>query len=214
MKLQLSGEMRSGLRDANVWGTLPGATDEEILMLAHHDAYFEGAIDNASGMAVMVGLAEYFSKIPQAQRRRTLRFVTTSGHHAGSLGVNWMHDNRATALGKTVLMLNCEHVSATQTYVRGPVLRKSNNIAARRWWVYGSDTLAALSHRAWRTFGVTTYHDMEERCCGDSSAISRDVPNIVLMESPVFYHTDHDSPDIVPEAGVEARDACLRQDHR
>ena len=72
--------------------------------------YFEGAIDNASGMAVMVGLAEYFSKIPQAQRRRTLKFVTTSGHHAGSAGVNWMHDNRQTFFAKTAVAFNVEHV--------------------------------------------------------------------------------------------------------
>lgn len=203
-KVQLNGEMRSGLRDANVWGTLPGATDEDILLFAHHDAYFEGAIDNASGMAVMVGLAEYFSKIPQAQRRRTLRFVTTSGHHAGSLGVRWMHDNRDTFFAKTAMFINVEHVSATQTYIRGPVLRKSNNIAARRWWVFGSEKLASVALETFRTFGVTVYHDMEERCCGDSSAVSHDVPNVVLMESPVFYHTDHDRPDIVPDAGLEA----------
>jgi len=204
VKAQLTGETRNGLRDANVWGTLPGATDEDILVFAHHDAYFEGAIDNASGMAVMVALAEHFSKVPQAQRRRMIRFVTTSGHHAGSLGVQWMHDNRQTFFAKTAVAFNVEHVSATQTYIRGPVVRKSNNVAARRWWVYGSDRLSSIAHNAFRTFGVTVYHDMEERCCGDSIAISHDVPNIVLMESPVYYHTDQDSPDIVPAAGLEA----------
>ncbi len=204
VKAMLVGETRSALKDANVWGTLPGATDEDILIFAHHDAYFEGAIDNASGMAVMVGLAEYFSKVPQAQRRRTLKFVTTSGHHAGSTGVAWMHDNRQTLFAKTAVALNVEHVSATQTYIRGPVLRQSNNIAARRWWVYGSSKLATLALNAFKTFGVTVYHEMEETCCGDSSAIQRDVPNVVLMESPVYYHTDHDRPDVVPEAGLEA----------
>ena len=204
VKALLLGETRSGLKDANVWGTLPGATDEDILIFAHHDAYFEGAIDNASGMAVMVGLAEYFSKIPQAQRRRTLRFVTTSGHHAGSTGVQWMHDNRQTFFAKTAVAFNVEHVAATQTYIRGPVLRQSNNIAARRWWVYGSSKLASLALNAFRTFGVTVYHEMEEACCGDSSAIQRDVPNVVIMESPVYYHTDYDRPDIVPDAGLEA----------
>ena len=54
--------------------------------MAHHDAFYEGALDNASGMAVMLGLAEYYSKIPREQRRRTLKFVTTSGHHDGSDG--------------------------------------------------------------------------------------------------------------------------------
>ena len=204
VKALLVGETRSGLKDANVWGTLPGATDEDILIFAHHDAYFEGAIDNASGMAVMVGLAEYFSKIPQAQRRRTLKFVTTSGHHAGSTGVQWMHDNRQTFFAKTAVAFNVEHVSSTQTYVRGPVLRQSNNVSARRWFVYGSSKLASIALNAFKTFGVTVYHDMEEVCCGDSSAIQRDVPNVVIMESPVYYHTDHDSPDVVPAAGLEA----------
>ena len=204
VKALLVGETRSGLKDANVWGTLPGATDEDILIFAHHDAYFEGAIDNASGMAVMVGLAEYFSKIPQAQRRRTLKFVTTSGHHAGSTGVQWMHDNRQTFFAKTAVAFNVEHVSSTQTYVRGPVLRQSNNVSARRWFVYGSSKLASIALNAFKTFGVTVYHDMEEVCCGDSSAIQRDVPNVVIMESPVYYHTDHDRPDVVPEVGLEA----------
>jgi len=204
VKALLVGETKSGLKDANVWGTLPGATDEEILIFAHHDAYFEGAIDNASGMAVMVGLAEYFSKVPQAQRRRTLKFVTTSGHHAGSAGVNWMHDNRQTFFAKTAVAFNVEHVSSTQTYIRGPVLRQSNNISARRWWVYGSNKLSSIALNAFRTFGVTVYHEMEDTCCGDSSAIQRDVPNVVIMESPVYYHTDHDRPDVVPEAGLEA----------
>jgi hypothetical protein len=204
VKALLVGETKTGLRDANVWGTLPGATDEEILIFAHHDAYFEGAIDNASGMAVMVGLAEYFSKIPQAQRRRTLKFVTTSGHHAGSAGVAWMHENRQTFFAKTAVAFNVEHVSATQTYIRGPVLRQSNNVAARRWWVYGSSKLSSIALNAFRTFGVTLYHEMEDTCCGDSSAIQRDVPNVVIMESPVYYHTDHDSPDVVPESGLEA----------
>ena len=41
--IELTTEMRSGLRDASVWGTLPGTTDEDIIIMAHHDAFFEGA---------------------------------------------------------------------------------------------------------------------------------------------------------------------------
>ena len=124
VKMNLAVEMKSGLRDANVWGVLPGATDEDIVIMAHHDAYFEGALDNASGISVMLALAEHFSKIPQAQRRRTLKFVTTSGHHNGSLGTLWMHDNAKTFLTKTALLLNCEHVSVTQTLLLGEQLQE------------------------------------------------------------------------------------------
>ena len=51
---------------------------------------------------------------------------------------------------------------------------------------------SSIALNAFRTFGVTVYHEMEDTCCGDSSAIQRDVPNVVIMESPVYYHTDHD----------------------
>ena len=204
VKLTLDVDVRSGLRDASVWGELPGTTDEDIIIMAHHDAYFEGALDNASGMSVMLGLAEYFSKIPQAERRRTIKFVTTSGHHAGSLGTKWMSDNKATFLAKTALMINCEHVSVTQTYPWGPNLRKSNQTDARRWWVYGSDKLADTVLNAYRTFGVAVYHEMEPNASGDMGQVSKDAPSMQLIESPNFYHSDHDRPEVVPAAGLEA----------
>ena len=202
----LATEQRRGLRDASVWGSLPGTSDEDIIIMAHHDAYFEGALDNASGMAVMLGLAEYFSKIPQAERRRTIKFVTTSGHHAGSAGTAWMHDNRATFLAKTALAINCEHVSVTQAYYdrMQPVMHKSDNIDARRWWVHGSSRLASAVLNAYKLFGVTIYDTMDPRTTGDMSAIDTDVPSIQLIESAVYYHTDHDTPDVVPAAGLEA----------
>ena len=204
VNLQLDVEERSGLRDASVWGELPGTTDEDIIIMAHHDAYFEGALDNASGMSVMLGLAEYFSKIPQAQRRRTLKFVSTSGHHAGSLGTKWMSDNKSTFLAKTALMINCEHVSVTQTYPWASDLRKSNQTDARRWWVFGSKQLADVVLGAYRTFGVAVYHEMEPNASGDMGPVSRDAPSIQMIESPNFYHSDHDRPEVVPAAGLEA----------
>jgi len=204
--LELATETRSELKDANVWGTLPGTTDEDMIIMAHHDAFYEGALDNASGMAVMLGLAEYYSKIPREQRRRTLKFVTTSGHHAGSDGTRWMHDNRATFLAKTALMINCEHVSAIQVHWDrfGANIRRSDNIAARRWWVNGSSGLARVVLGAYKMFGVTIYDDMDQTTTGDMSHVDRDAPSVQLIESALFYHTDQDKPDYVPNPGMEA----------
>ena len=195
-------EMRSGLTDSSVWGMLPGTTDEDIIVFAHHDAVFSGALDNASGMSVMVALAEYFAKIPREQRRRTIKFVTTAGHHNGSFGTLWMHDNRATFLAKTALMINCEHVSVVQTYPWGPALRESDNIDARRWYIYGSRKLASLVLHDWNMFGVTLYDTMEPNASGDGGHVELDAPMVQMIESPAFYHTD--MPEIVPAAGLEA----------
>ena len=59
VRVRLATEVRPGLRDASVWGVLPGTTTEDIVIMAHHDSYFYGSLDNASGMSVMLGLAEY-----------------------------------------------------------------------------------------------------------------------------------------------------------
>ena len=59
--------MVPNLKTATIWGTLPGMTDEKIYVLAHRDAWFEGASDDASGEATMLGVAEYFAKVPLAK---------------------------------------------------------------------------------------------------------------------------------------------------
>ena len=98
VKLRIKSQTKfvPNLKSTSVWGTLPGATDENVILMAHQDAYFDGALDNASGMAVMLALAEHYAKIPQAQRRRTILFVATAGHHAGSPNSKWLHQSTAT----------------------------------------------------------------------------------------------------------------------
>ena len=201
--VKLAAETRSGLKDNNVWGTLPGATSEEIVVFAHHDGYFESAFDNATGVSTVIALAEYFAKIPQAQRKRTLKFVSTAAHHAGSPGTRWMYDNLSGAMSNTVLVINCEHTAITQQYFQGSALRRSNAINAERWWVHGSDRLAAISLDAYQRFGVAVLEGMEPGASGDMGPIGRVVPSIMLITSPFYYHSDHDRASDVPEAGLE-----------
>src|SRR4051794_31193097 len=84
LKMKLSVDIKDGLTSSNVWGTLPGMTDENIIILAHQDGYYEAALDNASGQSVMMTLLDYFSQIPKEQRRRSITFVATASHHQGS----------------------------------------------------------------------------------------------------------------------------------
>src|SRR5262245_65361235 len=79
--LNVQAERKTGLKAASVLGTLPGTTDEDIWIIAHLDGYFEGALDNASGVAVMMGLLEHYAKVPASGRRRNIRFMGSVGHH-------------------------------------------------------------------------------------------------------------------------------------
>jgi Peptidase family M28 len=204
LKMKVSVERKDGLTSSNVWGTLPGTTDENIIVIAHQDGYYEASLDNASGQSVMMTLLDYFSQVPKDQRRRSLIFVATAGHHVGSPGTKWMHDNRATVLAKTALMINCEHVSVSDTKYWNGVLRKANIVAPRRWWINGSERLFDTVLKSYATFGVGLIADMDPNASGDMGVVAKDVPSIQIIRSPVTKHTDDDKPEWVPAAGLEA----------
>ena len=84
VKIRLDVKAVPGLKSSTVWGSFPGTTDETIYVIAHRDGWFEGSNDNGTGVATMIGLAEYFAKIPKEQRRRTIYFLGTTGHHDGT----------------------------------------------------------------------------------------------------------------------------------
>ena len=204
LHMKLTVELRDGLSSSNVWGTLPGTTDENIIVIAHQDGYYEAALDNASGQSVMVALLDYFSQIPKEQRRRSITFVATAGHHVGSPGTKWMHDHRDTVLAKTALMINCEHVSVSDTKYWNGALRKANIVAPRRWWIYGSERLFDTVLKSYATFGVGLIADMDPNASGDMGIVAKDMPSIQIIRSPVTKHTDDDKPEWVPAAGLEA----------
>jgi hypothetical protein len=200
--LKVASEMRSGLKTASVLGTLPGATDEEILIMAHIDAYFDGAIDNGSGVAVMMGLMEHFAKVPQAQRRRAIRFMGSAGHHGGP-GASWLHDRRDTELARTALMINLEHVAAVRTKYWGSRLRMTTAVSPMRWWVFGSRSLLDVALTSFSRFNVGLTADMDPNASGEMGAVARDVPSIQVITSPEPKHTEQDGIEWVPANGLE-----------
>jgi hypothetical protein len=205
--ISLDAGMVEGLKSANIWGTLPGMTDENILVISHMDSYFEGASDNASGIATMLSLAEFYSKIPKSQRKRTITFVGTGAHHAGSPGTAWMHENMQPFFAKTALILNCEHTAETEIYYWGrpPVVRMSTSSSGVRMFaINGGRPLDDLVTKAFQTFGVGTLAQPEVNAPGDMSHIFRDAPALQTINIPVQYHTDMDTPSLIPAPGLEA----------
>jgi hypothetical protein len=202
VRLQLETEMRSGLKTASVIGTLPGRTDEDVTIIAHMDGYFQAALDNGSGLAVMIGLLEHYAKVPRAERRRSIRFIGSAGHHGGP-GARWLHDQRDSALATTALAINLEHVAAVRTKYWGPRLRMTTAVSPMRWWVNGSPRLLDISMAAFRRFNVGITADMDPGASGEASALARDVPMIQVITSPEVKHTEQDTPAWVPAAGLE-----------
>lgn len=200
LKLKLVTEEREGLKTGNVWGVLPGASDEQMLVMAHTDAFFEGAMDNASGLAMMLDIARHYASLPRERRPRTLVFLTTPDHHHGSVGIQWVRDNYEWS--KVALIVNCEHPSQTLLYNLDAGLMTANEVSARRWYVGGSDALRTLVRNSFREFGVATYRKSEVRPGGELSQIFTKAPSFHIIDH-VIYHTTLDTPDLVPAWGLE-----------
>jgi len=193
------------LKEDIVIGKLDGMTDENIVMIAHTDGYFQGAIDDGAGTAALLGTAEYFAKMPKEQRRRTMYFVALPDHHGGDYGGAWLHKNFQTVFAKTAVLANSEHVAVTNPVWDRPwgsnvepTLVATNSGAPSWWGVYGSDRLAHIVVDDFAVFGVPT-QIAGGGSAGQLARLQFDAPSFYLHNKGVYYHCDEDTPDKVPE---------------
>lgn len=72
-------------RDRNVIATIPGASDEKVVVGAHYDSVWRGpgAIDNATGVEGVLRIAEHFAGRPLP---RTLELVAFGAEEVGLVG--------------------------------------------------------------------------------------------------------------------------------
>lgn len=89
---------------ANVYAEIRGASrpDEVVTLGAHFDAFYEGADDNSSSVAVMLEVARL---VAQAPRERTVRVVGYDLEEFGLLGSTRM--TRSASIASKTLVLDC-----------------------------------------------------------------------------------------------------------
>jgi hypothetical protein len=209
LKIRLDAKWAADQKSFLVWGTLPGVTDETIYVIAHRDGWFHASGDNASGVATMLGLAEYYAKVPRNQRRRTMIFIGTDGHHhisPGGYGREWLAANRERFFSKTALMINAEHPS--QVLTRGGTAGWTESITPLQWYAGGASRpqLTTIAGAAFREFGVPLWDQPSATPpAGDLSPFSGFMPGVVIQSNDFMYmHTSGDSPDNVAPTGLEA----------
>jgi len=200
-----SVEFRTGLYTNSVWGTLPGMTDENILIMAHTEAPMQGAMDNASGIGTMIELAQYYASLPTSQRKRTITFLTTSAHHtpAPNAGIQWVRKNMGPFFEKTALIVNCEHTAGMVLVDVGSDLVGSNVVAPARFFMQGSDELKSLVTKTFVDYGVGHYSRPAAGSGGELGELRGLAPGFHVLNDEA-YHTDLDIPQYVPEAGLES----------
>lgn len=112
------------VRSANVLARLPGSdralAAEQVVLTAHldhlgvdaavdGDAIYNGAYDNASGVAVLLEVARGMLALPEAPRRSVV-FAAVTGEERGLLGSDYLAQHGDKTLGTVVANLNLDMV--------------------------------------------------------------------------------------------------------
>jgi peptidase M28-like protein len=211
IRLALTSDEKSGLTSGNAIATIPGKSPRRIIVNAHADGYFQGGDDNASGLAVLVGLAKYFAKQPQPTH--TLMFVASGGHHGPGNGPTALVAAHPELKENTSLVINLEHVAYLDV-VRGKT-RATNN-TGMTWETSVTESAKAVGvtnqspflidlwSRAPRCFGVATYQSGGTAVPGDLGGYrTLGVPMTQMIQSGTFYHSSGDVYEQVPAEGLE-----------
>lgn len=116
--VSISNNLRE-LTSSNVIGYIKGTEqpDEAIIYMAHWDHFgldfsrpddkiFNGAQDNAGGVAALLALAEKFKAGPPP--KRSVAFVAVTAEERGLLGSAWYADNPLFPVNKTVAGINMD----------------------------------------------------------------------------------------------------------
>ena len=206
LRLRLDVDEVAGLTTASVLGEVPAATEdaERIVIVTHRDAFFEGASDNASGVATAIELIRYSAQVPRSQRRRTVEVIGTPGHHnLASTGHAWLEENRDRLLRNVVLLLNAEHTAHAFVDRWAGALRPTNSLGAFTWRIHGSAKLLEIANRSFDEFGIPRWAEMGGPT-GEISRVRSLVPSVVLMHAGALLHSNAETAVTVPASGLAA----------
>jgi hypothetical protein len=113
IEITLDAKFIKNYKTRNVIGSIKGISnsDSTIVVIAHYDhlgkmgkdIYFPGANDNASGVAMILNLAKYYSK---NRPKHTMIFIALSGEELGILGAKAFTDHPLIDLSKIKFLVN------------------------------------------------------------------------------------------------------------
>ncbi len=114
-KVNIENELQKKFKASNVCARVKGTSmpDSFIIITAHYDhlggmgkdTYFPGANDNASGVALLMNLAQYYAKNPQAY---SMVFIAFAGEEAGLKGSKYFTEDPLIPLKNIRFLVNTD----------------------------------------------------------------------------------------------------------
>jgi len=189
----------------NVIAVLPGRTDEFILLTCHHDAPFASAVEDASGLSVLLVLAEAFAQSAQPLERG-LVFLASSGHFHGAIGCReFVGKHRGGLLEKIVAVIGIEHIAEEVQGDDDGQYAKTGQAETRALFVDKTpELLRVLEEEVQRvdlnrTLAVDAYLFGSEPPCDSAPFFTAGIPSVCHISGPLYLFDPHDTIDMVRE---------------
>jgi Peptidase family M28 len=102
---------REEVESHNVVGELDGADDETVMIGSHHDGPWASAVEDGSGISLVLAQATYWAAQPVGRRPHRLVFLLQGGHMSGGAGLRGYIEAHRTELAEVVLEVHLEHAA-------------------------------------------------------------------------------------------------------
>ena len=212
VRIDLATETFRDLKATNAVAVIPGRSPETIVLNAHADAWFDGAGDNADGLAVLVALARHYGKAA-VPPERTLVFVASAGHHTpGINGPRSFVAANPDLATQAAMLVNIEHVAqrnfspARTTSADGyrEAVADSGEAPIAVGVTNNAPFLQALIDRGPATYGVNFIAERSTFQSGETGGWSElKVAKVSVMQAPPLYHTTGEVLDVISAPGLE-----------
>jgi hypothetical protein len=212
-RLTLEAATRTGLQAENAVAVTPGRrAGETIVLNAHADGWFDGAGDNADGLAVLIALGRHFAQPPH-RLERTLVLVASAGHHTpGINGPRSFVAANPDLASSAVMLVNIEHVAqrnfslARTTADDGyrETVADSGEAPIAVGVTNNSPLLQLLIDEGPSRYGVNFISERSTFQSGETGGwAALKAAKVSVMQAPPLYHTTGEVLDVISEPGLE-----------
>ncbi|MEM1320102.1 MAG: hypothetical protein AAGG75_07570 [Bacteroidota bacterium] len=102
----------------NLWTTLEGSSQQNLIISTHLDSPFRGVIEDGSGIVSVLAQAQAWYDTPLAERKKELYFVFTATHlYKDSPGGAIFSDTYPDIMARSDALIEIEHIGAIQQAV-------------------------------------------------------------------------------------------------
>lgn len=197
-----------------VVGVLPGKTKDTILVTSHHDSVWNGAVEDASGVASVLAQAQIAASKPASERDKTLMFVTMDSHFSGyqvhQAFVKKYITDKATPYN-IVASVTLEHIGKQAVIENGQLVMREQNdvfgILENLSFDLSQQLEAAIRRHDLRrtgminislpcSYGVIIPTDASQLC-------NAGIPIAALISGPVYLYDQADTIDKVDQTKLQ-----------